>query len=824
VTQTRPVQNAFSSGEIDPALQSRNDFQRFQTGLAQCRGFVPMRQGGFTRAPGTIWRGTTRNNLPARRIPFQFAVNDSVGLEFTNGMMRVWRYGALVDAADGGIYELATPYTEADLPNLDYVQQGDAIYMVDGRQPMQVLRRSALNQWAIGPADLPSGPFRPQNLTENVTIQCSEVSGSLIAWQPNETLTVTDMRKNGARVYRLTGATMNDEAVTEVSSDVTPPTHSSGAVSITYTRTVPVDVTNTFVLTWTYLFSTPSEGTIDLSGAGNPFRSDHVGTLFRFEPTDFGSIPIWVGNAAASVDDLVRYDGKIYRLTAGDNTGVNPPIHAGGSVRTDASKPTEYAFVSDEVGIVRITSVTNGNTAEGVVLKTIPQPCINEPTYRWSEGAWSESHGYPKALASYRQRMYAANSLGGPRTLWASAIGLFTDFEPSVEADGSFAYTIEGEGSRNEIVWLRAGQRGIYIGALGEVYLGFSAAAGEAIGPTTFDIEMVSNDGVASTPPVIPFGFPIYITRDGTRVNEIRYSFETDGSKPVELTLPSRHLGVSPFQQIQWQSAPDRHFWMFRADGVGICGVYDPDQDVLGWAPYPVADGIIEGIDVTSSQDGAYDIVTFIVRRVIAGQTVRYVEEQAINLAVSLAGVDPAGFIHGFASTLIARETATDTFSLPHLAGKANVWALTEQGHFGPFTVASDGALVLPAPVLRGVIGLRDNSHFAETLNLDAAGQNGDTRGRLRRLEAGSGVEVYQAAGGYVRVIEKHFGQDDLTHSAERIVPDQITEGALRLISGTGRINVTSGYCDQVRLRFEPEGIAPMTMTAIIPNIKEAGP
>lgn len=53
MTRTSPQQRSFSSGEIDPLLHQRSDYQRNQSGLALCRGFLPLPQGGFTRAPGT---------------------------------------------------------------------------------------------------------------------------------------------------------------------------------------------------------------------------------------------------------------------------------------------------------------------------------------------------------------------------------------------------------------------------------------------------------------------------------------------------------------------------------------------------------------------------------------------------------------------------------------------------------------------------------------------------------------------------------------------------------------------------------------------------
>lgn len=91
MTRTSPPQVAFSSGELDPLLQRRFDYQRFQTGLAKCRGFLPLPQGAFTRAPGTIHRGATRGNAAGILVPFEFAENDALVLEFTPLKMRVSR-------------------------------------------------------------------------------------------------------------------------------------------------------------------------------------------------------------------------------------------------------------------------------------------------------------------------------------------------------------------------------------------------------------------------------------------------------------------------------------------------------------------------------------------------------------------------------------------------------------------------------------------------------------------------------------------------------------------------------------------------------------
>ena len=568
MTRSRTPQYSFSSGEISPLLWSRPDYQRNQTGLRKLNGYIPLRQGGFTRAPGTIFRGYTRNNAKARLIDFEFAENDALTLEFTALRMRVWRYGVLVKV--GGVpYELNTPYDEAALDKLQWVQSADVIYICDGTQPIQKLSRFALDNWTISALQLDAGPFRIQNLDEEKTIQCSDIYGAITVWTANENLAVGDVRKRGPRVYEFKG---NGLFNSPGSCGPNPPVHDDGEQGYSWEAGPDETVTSY----WLYLYTTPATGTIDLSSNVELFTANHVGTLFRLEPTDLQNIPLWTGNTDIGIGDQMRYGGNIYELTAGDNTGVNPPVHEEGEQLLNKSEGTKWRFVSDLVGVVRIKTVADGYSATADVLSEIPSPVIDEPTYRWSEGAWSEIYGYPKSIEIYDQSLFAAFTPTDPRGVWASTLGDFQDFEPSVEADGSFSYTISGSDSQNSGTWLRRARRGIFIGALGEVIRGFSNASGQRIGPTTFDTSVEATDGSRPIRPINPYGYPVFVTKDGTRIEEIRYSFEEDGGKPVELSLPSQHLGAPGFEELAWQSAPQRLAWIRRGNGDLAVMLYDP--------------------------------------------------------------------------------------------------------------------------------------------------------------------------------------------------------------------------------------------------------
>lgn len=696
-----------------------------------------MREGGVTRAPGTIIRGNTRNNAKAKLMPFEFAEDDALTLEFTDGWLRVWRYGELV-IANGAPYELATPYGEDVLDDLQWVQAADVIYITDGRQPIHKLKRFALNDWEIELAAYNAGPFRVQNLDEDQTIQCSAANGSI-------TLTAT----------------------------------------------------------------------------GDIFDASWVGVLVQLKPVDYSDIPLWSGNTAISVDDLMRYDTAIYKLTAGSNTGINPPIHLEGERLVDKEKGTKWLFVSDSTGIVRVTAVDDANSASADVIKDIPDPCITSATYRWSEGAWSARWGYPKAVSIFDQSFLAGFTPTEPRTVWASTLGLFDDFEPSIEADGSFAYVISGSESQNSGRWLKPGKRGIYIGALGEVYRGYSNASGQRIGPTTFDTDLEAEDGCSKMLPIRPYGYPVFATKDSRRIQEIRYSFEEDGGAPIELSLPAQHLGAEGFYEAVWQSAPQRLAWFRRGNGELAAMLYDPSEEVLGWARYSLAGGEVESLSVTTDVNTGNDVLSLVVRREINGETVRMFEEQAQIFGIITGNRPIHEAVHFFASTIFASEVATGTFLVPDLIGE-NVFVWTEHGEYGPLLVPEGGEITIGFEVFHAVIGLLDETHHCETLNIPAQANDGSSIGRYRRLHAGGGLIVHRTAAGRVRSVERTFGEPVVISDPIDIVPLGVAADLSVAHSGVSKLDLPTGFADEVSYIFEPYGGAPMTISGLIPCIEEA--
>lgn len=115
-----------------------------------------LKQGGATIRPPLDYLGEAKNSSETSRIiPFVYSRTDAYLLEVGNGYMRVWRAGAPVG------YEIATPYSDTQLADLDFSQGFDTMIITHGSVPTQRLRRFADNRWTMD-----SVPFDPPALGE----------------------------------------------------------------------------------------------------------------------------------------------------------------------------------------------------------------------------------------------------------------------------------------------------------------------------------------------------------------------------------------------------------------------------------------------------------------------------------------------------------------------------------------------------------------------------------------------------------------------------------------------------------------------------------
>lgn len=171
------IQRSFTSGEIAPALRSRADLVKYATGLALCENFIVRAQGGIYSRPGTRFVGELADSdKVGRLIPFSFNTEQTYILVFEDLLMRVVKDGGFVlDGAGPALFELVTPYTEAELPRLIFTQSADVMTIVHPNHDPADLSRLADDNWTLTDVD-----YAP-------TVDAPEFSGSTVATITNIT-------------------------------------------------------------------------------------------------------------------------------------------------------------------------------------------------------------------------------------------------------------------------------------------------------------------------------------------------------------------------------------------------------------------------------------------------------------------------------------------------------------------------------------------------------------------------------------------------------------------------------------------------------------
>lgn len=124
-----PALSAFNAGKWSPLLEGRQDLSKYFVALRQMRNFYPKVQGPAVRRPGTRYVETVKDSSTAvRLLPFEFSVEQAYIIEAGDLYFRFYRnYGRIENS--GSPVEIVSPYSEAQLPELRFVQSADVLYL-----------------------------------------------------------------------------------------------------------------------------------------------------------------------------------------------------------------------------------------------------------------------------------------------------------------------------------------------------------------------------------------------------------------------------------------------------------------------------------------------------------------------------------------------------------------------------------------------------------------------------------------------------------------------------------------------------------------------
>ena len=571
------------------------------------------------------------------------------------------------------VYTISTPYVEADLPDLQYVQSADVITLVHPNYAPRELTRSGDAAWTLTAITFLPGIDQPDVGTVTSITAGANTYRYRVTAVADETY---EESLPGFEVARtITGATQANPIVITTSASHTyvdnDEVYISGIVGMTEINNRRF-IINVLTATTFELNGEDGTGYTAYSSAGESERTYLVAASAAAPTTSDPHTLSWDAVAGAVEYNIYKEQG---------NTGV-------------------YGFL----GISRTTTFNDVGT-EPDTGDTPPNP----------RELFDGVGDYPSCVTYYQQRLGFGATDNDTEKIWLSRSGRFKNFTTSspIQDDDAVTFSMTGRQVNRVKHLLDIGSL-IVLTSGGEWSV--EGGSGGVLVPDDINPKQYSYNGASSVIPVVIGGNAIYIQARGSVVRDLSFDFERDGYQGSDLTIFSAHL-FDDYQLVDmsYQQIPHSVLWVVRDDGVLLGLTYVREQEMYAWHRHDTS-GLVENVCVVP--EGTEDVLYVTVARTIDGTTKRYIERMTsrnINLIEDAKFLDSYVTYDGRNTSLSHTMTLsgsgwtyTDTLTL---TSSTSYFASTDIGNEIHMT-GSDGTVVrceITAYTSATVVSVRPN-------------------------------------------------------------------------------------------------------------------
>jgi hypothetical protein len=685
---TKIIKNSYNSGEWSEGATGRTDVAKYYNAASKMINATVLPHGGFVKRSGTEFIAQAPNK--ANLFPFEFSVDDSLILEFSNLLIRFYKDGDRV-------LETATNITGAT--------QADPVVITDTGHTYlngEVLRIDSVG----GMTELNGRDFLVSNKGVN-TYELTDLNGVDI---DGTGFTAYTSGGTAQRAYQIVSPYTSEEAFeihTTQSADVMYIAHEDhhpqklsrlGDTNWTI-EDVPFvggpfledndiavgnDVTMTYASTSThtrsgtdYYFPVGDTGTLTASSATFLGTSADVGTLWLIKHTRDDNSDSKTGtgnwtksaNATTSLEISVEGDFNLDATGFATNMTVKIERKEGNGewqdyrtftaavafsateefsdvlyrvVVTGAQASTQVSFTAREqtnFGIVEVTSANSTTVANVVVIDKVGGEANSgtstSATKMWAEGAWGIFRGYPRTVEFFEDRLWWASSTNNPDTLWGSKTRFYEDHTTSGIGEATDAIVAPfNDNEVSQIQWMQARQV-MAVGAANKEYRFGNPDPDKAVSPEPAQAKSTPQTSYGSNEiqPSILNNAIFYFQRQGRKLRSMTFDAISENFQSENATRLNDSILESSPVKMAVQRVPDSIIWIVRSDGVLLSFTYEPDEEIAGWARHITQNdtGIETPVGFFESiaviHGSVEDELWVSIRRVIDGNTVRYIEK-----------------------------------------------------------------------------------------------------------------------------------------------------------------------------------------------------
>lgn len=150
MARVHPIFPNFTAGELSPLLYGRVDFEKYANGAKQIVNMFARPHGPVERRAGTHFVAEVKDSTKKTAlIRFEFNIEQAYIIEFGNLYMRFYKDGGRIESPPGTAVEISTPYTEAQLFEVKYIQSADTMYCFQKDTSVRKLVRLSHTSWQL---------------------------------------------------------------------------------------------------------------------------------------------------------------------------------------------------------------------------------------------------------------------------------------------------------------------------------------------------------------------------------------------------------------------------------------------------------------------------------------------------------------------------------------------------------------------------------------------------------------------------------------------------------------------------------------------------
>ena len=528
-----------------------------------------------------------------KMVPFEFSVDDSYMLVFTQARMYVFRNGFLITHINN------TPNDYLEIPamlnryvdSINFTQAADSLILVHPDMHPQFIQRGAGDSnWTV------------QDLT---FVHIPKYAYTLNIDDPQYTITPSDVTGN----------------ITLTASSVT-----------TDNGTAQAGTSNTITLKSSSAYTSDDQCVglhIKITSGTGSGQVRHI--------TDY----------VASTKVATVYPAF---TTAPDNTSQYQ-VRAFGEDSVD-----EYIVAKNGFGRARVTEFVSDTVVKIVTeIPFFDTDAITSGNWELEYGyedVWSDARGWPRSCVFHEGRLFLGGSKSRPSTLWGSRVSDFFNFDPGEQLDDAALEATLDTGKFNAIVDLYSGRNLQIFTTGGEFYI--PQTLGDPITPSTLSVKEQTSNGVKPGIPVVNIdGSTLFIQRQGKTLSEFLFNDSVAGYVSTRISLLSSHLLKNPsslaVRKATSTDEGDRVLIVNDDDGSIACFTLLRSEQIVAPSEWTTNGDYIEvGVDIAD----VYTVVKRTVSNPTPNTTKYYVERfveglntdaaQHLNVATASANAFPS--------------------------------------------------------------------------------------------------------------------------------------------------------------------------------------